>query len=164
MLLLLFFLFILALSVALAEEADVDYSGHVYKYNTAEGQKQISLSKEDEANLARTALETLIFINSEGFQYDLDNTIEGLERNQDNYDRWNDFFQGHQSDPYKDGSRWPRCQWHVKLDWDTTPNRLIDPNAVYYGELLRTNKNHSFIYKIVGRYPPVRYFSYQVRI
>ena len=145
----------------LAEDVGIDSSGQVAPVSQ-QGDKQIQISKEDEAELAKTALDALIFINSEGFQYDLDNTIEGLERQMDEVDKWNDWFHGYKNDPYHDGSRWPRCQWHVKMDWETTPNRLIDPNAVYFGEVLRTNKNHSYIYKIAGRYPPVRYFSFQV--
>lgn len=38
---------------------------------------------------------------------------------------------------------------------------LIDPNAVYYAQILMPLADDG-VYKITGPFPPVRYFSFQV--
>jgi hypothetical protein len=39
---------------------------------------------------------------------------------------------------------------------------LIDPEAVYFAQIL-PRINEKGVYKITGPFPPVRYFSFQVR-
>ena len=52
-------------------------------------------------------------------------------------------------------------QWHVKFSFNYTSQGLIDPNAVYYAELLAGPRS-GLAYKIKGRFPPAIYFSWQV--
>lgn len=54
-------------------------------------------------------------------------------------------------------------QWHVKFAFNYTSQGLIDPNAVYYAELL-SGPMTGRAYKIKGRFPPSIYFSWQVRM
>lgn len=53
-------------------------------------------------------------------------------------------------------------QWHVKFAFNFTSQGLIDPNAVYYAEIL-SGPRSGLAYKIKGRFPPAIYFSWQVR-
>ena len=52
-------------------------------------------------------------------------------------------------------------QWHVKFGFNYTSQGLIDPNAVYYAEILAGPRS-GLAYKIKGRFPPAIYFSWQV--
>ena len=161
----------------MATELGLDAFGETYKMMTEGGGMDKSLlPSEAQQHLMQTfnqvAFQALAFIESPGFQLDLDNILQGVEgaldahrhqQDQQLEGQWHDFFHHwQQADPDSDGSRWPRCQWHAKLDWKVTPQALLDPNSVYFAEVLRSYSNHSFIYKIVGNYPPVRYFSFEV--
>lgn len=53
------------------------------------------------------------------------------------------------------------AQWHVKFGFNFTSQGLIDPNAIYYAELL-SGPMMGRAYKIKGRFPPTIYFSWQV--
>jgi hypothetical protein len=50
----------------------------------------------------------------------------------------------------------------VKYAFKYTPQGLIDPNAVYFAQLL-PGPGANMTFRIRGRYPAVRYFSFQVR-
>lgn len=54
------------------------------------------------------------------------------------------------------------AQWHVKYAYRYTPQGLIDPNAVYWAEII-SGAGMGIAYKIKGRFPPTVYFSWQVR-
>jgi len=160
--------------MAATDELGVEASsGEVYKVEEDRMDKsQLTLTPDAQQHLMQTftqvVFQSLAFIESPGFQYDLDNILEGVEgalraHRSPQQHQWHDFFHHWQAaNPDSDGSRWPCCQWHAKLDWKVTPQALMDPNSMFFAEVLHTSSNHSFIYKIEGNYPPVRYFSFEL--
>ncbi|TFJ85052.1 hypothetical protein NSK_003476 [Nannochloropsis salina CCMP1776] len=59
------------------------------------------------------------------------------------------------------GYSWPHCYWHAKYAINYTHFGLIDPNAVYWGQLVR-GSGANVAYKMKGRFPKSIYFSWQV--
>ncbi|GAB5034270.1 Hypothetical protein NocV09_01800460 [Nannochloropsis oceanica] len=59
------------------------------------------------------------------------------------------------------GITWPHCYFHAKYAMNYTAFGLIDPNAVYWGQLVR-GSGANVAYKFKGKFPKSIYFSYQV--
>lgn len=55
----------------------------------------------------------------------------------------------------------PFCQWHARLDWNSTRQGLLDKEAMYFVQVLGPLDNDT-VWRVTGDFVPAMYFSFQL--